>query len=101
MLETENRIKSDKKTIAKLKEEQLSLTKMLDKHEKLLEDSNEAQAKSADLKNLRSQLQEIEFKLKKVKNKAKEDEKKFAEVHESVVSTEERCRNMNEIVKFK
>ena len=42
MLETENRIKSDKKTIAKLKEEQLSLTKMLDKHEKLLEESNEA-----------------------------------------------------------
>ena len=50
---------------------------------------------------MRSQLQEIEFKLKKVRNKAKEDEKKFAEVHESVVSTEERCRNMNEIVKFK
>ena len=54
MLETENRIKSDKKTISKLKEEQLSLTKMLDKHEKLLEESNEAQAKNSDLQSMRS-----------------------------------------------
>ena len=43
----------------------------------------------------------IEHKLKKVRNRAKDDEKKFNESHESVVNVQERCRNMNEIIKFR
>ena len=50
---------------------------------------------------MKSELQTVEHKLKKVKARMKEDEKKFAEIHETVVTVEERCRNMNEIIKFK
>lgn len=43
----------------------------------------------------------MEGKLRKVRIRSKEDEKKYADQHEQVVDIEERCRSMNEIVKFK
>ena len=50
---------------------------------------------------MQDQLNEVSHKLKKVRNRAKDDEKKFADTHESVVHVEERCRKMEEIVKFR
>ena len=42
MNETENTMKSDKKTLLKIKEDNSSLHKLLEKHEKLLQESEEA-----------------------------------------------------------
>ena len=56
MNETQNRIKTDKKTLSKLKDENQSLVKMLEKHERLLEKSDEAVSKNADLTNMKEQL---------------------------------------------
>ena len=39
MNETENRVKTDKKTLAKLRDDNTQLNKMLEKHEKLLIES--------------------------------------------------------------
>ena len=39
--------------------------------------------------------------MKKVRTRTKEDEKKFNDSHENVVTVEERCRNMNEIIKHR
>ena len=50
---------------------------------------------------MKEQLAEVEHKLKKVRKRTKEDEKKFADAHESVVGVEERCRKMEEIIKFR
>ena len=36
-----------------------------------------------------------------MRNRTKEDEKKYAVQHQNVVGVEERCRNMNEIIKFR
>ena len=36
-----------------------------------------------------------------MRNRAKEDEKKFNDSHETVVSVQERCRSMEEIMKFR
>lgn len=54
MNETENRIKSDQKTLAKLEKENVQLVRMLEKHEKMLEKSDEAQAKSNDLASMKA-----------------------------------------------
>jgi len=43
----------------------------------------------------------LERKLRKVQRRMKEEEKKFGEQHESIVSMQERCRKMDEIVKFR
>ena len=53
MNETENTMKSDKKTLLKIKEDNSSLHKLLEKHEKLLQDSEEAQTKNADLQSMK------------------------------------------------
>lgn len=50
---------------------------------------------------MKEQLAETEHKLKKVRSRTKDDEKKYSEYHTSVVNIEERCRNMNEIIKFR
>ena len=50
---------------------------------------------------MKEQLAEIEHKLKKVRKRTKEDEKKYSDAHESVVGVEERCRKMEEIIKFR
>ena len=50
---------------------------------------------------MRDQLADIEHKLKKVRKRTKEDEKKYADAHESIVGVEERCRKMEEIIKFR
>ena len=52
MIETENRIKSDKTAINKLRDENTNLKKMLEKHQQLLHDTEEAAAMNDDLKNM-------------------------------------------------
>ena len=52
MNETENRIKSDKKALAKVTTENKSLHAMLQKHEKMLQDSEEVNTKAQDLSNM-------------------------------------------------
>lgn len=49
MLETEARIRSDKTFVNKLKEENGSLNKILEKHEKLLHESIETNKMSSNL----------------------------------------------------
>jgi len=51
MIETENKIKSDKTALAKLREENNQLTKMLEKHERMLQETEEATAMNNDLRN--------------------------------------------------
>ena len=52
MNETENRIKSDKKILSQLKNQNAELTKMHDKHEKILMESDEAVEKKAEVRNM-------------------------------------------------
>ena len=52
MNETENRIKSDKKILSLLKNQNAELTKMHDKHEKILMESDEAVEKKAEVRNM-------------------------------------------------
>lgn len=49
MHETENKIKTDKQTFAKLTKDNAELQKIHDKHDKLLEKSEEAQQKNSDV----------------------------------------------------
>ena len=53
MNETQNKVKTNKKTLVRLRKENEEATKMLDKHERLLQDSEELQAKSQDLKEMK------------------------------------------------
>ena len=39
--------------------------------------------------------------MKKLRVRSKEEEKKYQEAHESILSVQERCRNMQEIIRFK
>jgi hypothetical protein len=39
--------------------------------------------------------------MKKIRMRTKEEEKKYQEAHESIVNVQERCRNMNDIIRFK
>ena len=101
MIETENRIKSDKTAVNKLRAENTDLQKMLEKHERLLNDTEEAKAMNEDLKNMEQQMAEMEAKMRGVTKKLQEEEKKYLEQHEMVVNVEDRCRKMQEIIKHR
>ena len=101
MIETENRIKSDKTAMNKLRAENTDLQKMLEKHERLLNDTEEAKAMNEDLKNMEQQMAEMEAKMRGVTKKLQEEEKKYLEQHEMVVNVEDRCRKMQEIIKHR
>ena len=92
MLETQNKIKSDKTLLIKLKAENSDAKKILHQHEKLLYDSEEIAKKTADRQQMNDSLAEIEKKLKKVRKRTKIDERSYAEQHEATVGVEERCR---------
>lgn len=53
MNEIENKIKSDKKTLARISAENTTILKIYEKESKLLQQSEELQAKTADVKDMR------------------------------------------------
>ena len=79
MIETEARIRSDKTYVNKLKEENASLNKILEKHEKLLEESIETNRMSDHLDKMEQEMADMEKKMRTVNKKLAEEEKKFLE----------------------
>ena len=94
MIETEKRIRSDRTTIAKLREENASLNKMVVKHEKLLDSTETEVAGNNQLENMENQVAELEHKTRGIVKKLKDEEKKYLEQHESLVNCKDRCRKM-------
>jgi len=66
MLETENKIKSDKRILAKLREENTNLQKLHDKAEKMRFESEEAQMMNDDLQQMRDSAAEMSRKQRKI-----------------------------------
>ena len=57
--------------------------------------------KNKEVLKLKDEVQYLSGKMKKLRLRTREEEKKYQESHESIVSVQERCRNMNEIIRFK
>ena len=78
MLETENRIRSNKQILTKLHQENATMTKLLSDHEKMLCESEGFQQMNSDVETMREQMLDLERKLRKVQRRMKEEEKKLS-----------------------
>ena len=101
MVETENNIKDDKKTLATLREENKALIRAYEKSIQSFKKSEIDKTKNREANELKSEIQHVTAKLKKVREHTKEVEDSTRTYHASIVSAEGRLRNMEDIIKFK
>ena len=101
MVNTENKIKNEKKTLESLRNENKGLIRVYEKSMAAFKKTETEKNKKREAVDLKGEIQHLNEKMKKIRMHTKDVEDSTRTYHASIVSVEERCRKMEEIVKFK
>ena len=74
------------------------MQKLLSENLVALEQSDIEKNKDREATALNQEITRVQQKMKKLRIRIREEDKKYLEAHDSKVSAEERCRNMQEII---
>ena len=101
MVQTENKVKKDKQELVALKDENKALIKVYEKSIAAFNKSETEKEKRREVQEFKNEIQSLTDKLKKVRSHTRDVEDSTKQYHASIVGVEDRCRKMEEIIKFK
>ena len=84
-----------------LKEENKALIKVYEKSMAAFNKSETEKEKRREVQEYKNEIQSLTDKLKKVRSHTRDVEDSTKQYHASIVGVEDRCRKMEEIIKFK
>ena len=79
----------------------MQLKRIHGSQEAVLDSSQAQKEKREQIREIKEEIQKLNANVRHINNKAREKQKKVNDRHESVIEVQERCRNMQEVLRLK